>query len=72
MTDGIHTCQGEGYSVWATEADIRHWGGNVGCLEGGIRATCGGDHQLQTKRGKLLADVGIEEMVRSGGVLAST
>ena len=25
----IHTRYGVGYSVWATEAEIRHWGGVV-------------------------------------------
>ena len=32
----------------------------------------GGDRQIRTKRGKLLADVGVEEMVRRRGVCAPT
>ena len=27
LTDRIHARQGEGYSVWAKEAESRHWGG---------------------------------------------
>ena len=32
----------------------------------------GGDYQIMNKRGKLLPDVGIEEIVRSGSVCAPT
>ena len=27
LTDMIRARQGEGYSIWAIEAEIRHWGG---------------------------------------------
>ena len=27
LMQGIHTCHGAGYKVWATEVESRHWGG---------------------------------------------
>ena len=39
-------------------------GGSSGSLEGGYGMAGGGNHQLWTKRGKLLADVKVAEMVR--------
>ena len=55
LTDRIHARQGEGYSVWATEAERRQRG-DIGSLEGGLRVAGGGYCQLFPKRGKLLAD----------------
>ena len=47
-------------------------GGVIGSMEGGREVAGGGDGKLWTKHGKLLADVGIDEMVCSGGVSAPT
>ena len=47
-------------------------GGDISCMEGGHGVAGGGDHQLQSKCGKLLANVGVEEIVCRGGVRAPT
>ena len=49
LTDGIHARQVTGFAVWESEAEI---------------STGGGHHQLRTKIGKLVSDVGFADMVR--------
>ena len=45
LTDGIHTCYGTGYLVWATEAESCHQGGggfSGVAREGGLSGQGGG------------------------------
>ena len=43
-------------------------GGNISSMEGGRGVEGGGNHQLWPKRGKLLAEVGVAEMVSRRGL----
>ena len=72
LIDRIHVRQGEGYSIWATEAEIKYGGVNIGSLEGARGVADGGDYHLWTNRGKLLADVGVTEIVHCRGIRAPT
>ena len=63
LTDGIHARQGEGYSVWVTEAESRQRG-EYWYSGSRTRVAGGGNFQLRPKSGKLLADLGVSEMVR--------
>ena len=65
MAKGIHTRNGTGYIVWATEAEIRHWEGVMvvwravkGSQEGGIQ-------------GEFSINFGGETIVRCRGTCAA-
>ena len=64
--------EGRGLICLGNRGGYQTSGGNSGSLEGGRGVAGGGNYQIMNKRGKLLADVGIEEIVRSGSVCAPT
>ena len=66
LTDRIHMRQGLRRLV--DSGGYQALGGSSGSLEGRCRVAGGGHRQLRPKRGKLLAEVGIAEIVRRQGV----
>ena len=70
LMDGIHMWQVSGYAIWATAAKSRHRGG-ISILKRGCGVTGKGHCQLWTKRGKILADIGVSYIVRRWSVRAT-